>query len=60
MTWYVALIFNMLSSVGAIVGFFVGVTIGTDSESANGWILTITAGQFLYIALVDLVCSHLY
>ena len=60
MTWYVALIFNMLSSVGAIVGFFVGVTVGTDSESANGWILTITAGQFLYIALVDLVCSHLY
>jgi len=55
MTWYVALIFNMLSSVGAIVGFFVGVTVGTDSESANGWILTITAGQFLYIALVDLL-----
>ena len=55
MTWYAALVFNLLSSLGAITGFFVGVSIGTDSEAADSWILAIIAGQFLYIALVDLV-----
>ena len=55
MTWYVALIFNFISALTAIVGFFVGVAIGTNSESANSWILAIAAGVFLYVALVDLV-----
>ena len=55
MTWYAALVFNLLSSLGAIIGFFVGVSIGTGSETADSWILAIVAGQFLYIALVDLV-----
>ena len=32
-----------------------GVAIGTASEAANEWILAVTAGVFLYIALVDLV-----
>ncbi len=55
MPWYVALLFNVFSSLTAIVGFFVGVAISTSSESANGWILAVAAGVFLYIALVDLV-----
>ena len=55
MHWCMALGFNCLSTVAAIVGFFVGVSIGTESEQANDWILAVTAGQFLYIALVDLV-----
>ena len=38
-----------------MVGFFVGVAIGTASSEANSWILAAAAGVFLYIALVDLV-----
>ncbi len=57
MTWYVALLFNFFSALTAVVGFFVGVAISTTSEDANGWILALAAGIFLYIALVDLVSS---
>ena len=55
MTWYVAILFNFISALAAVVGFFVGVAIGTANEEANNWILAIAAGVFLYIALVDLV-----
>ena len=55
MKWYIALLFNVMSSLGAILGFFVGVAIGTRSTETNNWILAIAAGVFLYIALVDLV-----
>ena len=60
MTWYAALVFNLLSSIGAITGFFVGVSIGTGSEAADSWVLAVIAGQFLYIALVDLVSYILF
>ena len=50
-----ALLFNFVSALAAVVGFFVGVAIGTNTEEANNWILAIAAGVFLYIALVDLV-----
>ena len=50
-----ALLFNFLSALTAILGFFVGVAVGTESEEANSWILAIAAGTFIYIALVDLV-----
>ena len=44
-----------MSSLTAVVGFFVGVAVGTASMEANGWILAAAAGVFLYVALVDLV-----
>ena len=53
--WPIALLFNFLSSLTALVGFFVGVTIGTSSVESNNWILTAAIGLFLYVALVDLV-----
>ena len=53
--WATALIFNFLSSLTAIVGFFIGVAISSNSSEANGWILSLAAGLFLYIALTDLV-----
>ena len=56
MKWYVALVYNFLSAVAAIIGMFVGVGIGHASEDSTAWILAITAGIFLYVALVDLVC----
>ena len=53
--WATALIFNFLSSLTAIIGFFIGVAISSNSSEANGWILSLAAGLFLYIALTDLV-----
>ena len=53
--WATALIFNFLSSLTAIVGFFIGVAISSNISQANGWILALTAGLFFYIALTDLV-----
>ena len=60
MHWLTALIFNFLSSLTAIVGFFIGVAISTNSTTAKEWLLAIAAGSFLYIALADLVslCLH--
>ena len=55
MSWYVAILFNFVSSLAAVVGFFIGVAVGTANEEANNWILAVAAGVFLYIALVDLV-----
>ena len=55
MKWYVALVYNTLSAITAIVGMFIGVAIGHASEDSTAWILSITAGVFLYVALVDLV-----
>ena len=57
LSWYTALFFNFLSALTAILGFFVGAAIGTESEEVNVWILAAAAGSFLYIALVDLVST---
>ena len=58
MKWYVALFYNTLSAITAIVGMFIGVAIGNASEDSTAWILSITAGVFLYVSLVDLVCFN--
>ena len=55
LSWPVAITLNFVHSLTAVVGFFVGVTIGTDAQQMTGWILGATAGVFLYIALVDLL-----
>ena len=60
MKWYVALIYNFLSAITAIVGMFIGVAIGNASENSTLWIFSVTAGVFLYVGLVDLVCWKLY
>ena len=57
LSWPAALTLNFMHSLTAVVGFFVGVTIGTDAQQTTGWILGATAGVFLYIALVDLVSA---
>ena len=55
MHWGIALLFNFLSSLTAIIGFFVGVAISSSSDEAGSWIFALTAGLFLYISLTDLV-----
>ena len=49
-----ALLFNFISSLSAMAGLYVGLAISTHEETRT-WIVAITAGMFLYIALVDLV-----
>ena len=50
------LLYNSISAASAIVGAFIAVAIGNASEDSTAWILSITAGVFLSVALVDLVC----
>ena len=59
MYWCTALLFNFLSSLMAILGFFTGVAVSTSSHVAKEWLLAIAAGSFLYIALADLVSIRL-
>lgn len=53
-TFYQALLFNLFSACTAFIGFFIGVAI-SENENARIWIFSLTAGTFIYIALVDLV-----
>ncbi|BHF66021.1 hypothetical protein SprV_0200903500 [Sparganum proliferum] len=49
-----ALFFNVVSSVLCLVGMFVGIGVG-NIEAAATWIFALTAGTFIYIALVDML-----
>ena len=53
-THFQSVIFNLISAISCLIGFYVGVSITTDSE-VSSWIFSVTVGMFLYIALVDLV-----
>jgi len=48
-----ALFINFLTSISCYIGFYVGASIA--ETTAPDWILCVTAGTFLYIALVELV-----
>ena len=54
-SWYVALLINFVLATTSIVGFIVGVAVGTESRVYTQWILALAVGLFLYVALVDLV-----
>jgi len=49
-----ALTMNFISSLTAFIGGFIGVALGTEWQ-ASPWVFSITAGLFIYIALVDMV-----
>ncbi|KAH9503121.1 hypothetical protein Btru_069995 [Bulinus truncatus] len=49
-----ALCLNFVSALTAFIGLYVGLAI-TNSEEVRNWIFAVTAGMFLYIALVDLM-----
>ena len=58
-THFEALVFNFVSALPGFGAFFIGASIPSDSN-LSVWILSVTAGMFLYIALVELlpfVCS---
>lgn len=50
-----ALWYNFLSALTAVVGAVVALVIGETIEPLAAWLLTITAGGFVYIALSDLI-----
>lgn len=45
---YQALLFNLISASTCLIGFYIGVSVSNDFQVGE-WILTITAGMFLYI-----------
>ena len=49
-----ALMFNLLSSLSAFVGLYIGIAIAVNDEIRE-WIFTAAAGMFLYVALADMV-----
>ncbi|KAF5404641.1 Zinc transporter ZIP10 [Paragonimus heterotremus] len=49
-----ALFFNVVSSILSLFGMLVGIAVG-NIASASYWIFAITAGTFIYIALVDML-----
>lgn len=59
-SWYVALLINFMLATTSLVGFVLGVAVGTESRASTQWILALAVGLFLYVALVDLVSlSHI-
>ncbi|XP_077524877.1 zinc transporter ZIP6-like [Amblyomma americanum] len=49
-----ALLLNFLSALAAFGGLYAGFLLG-EEVAARDWILTVTAGIFLYVALVDML-----
>lgn len=49
------LLFNLLSASLAYCGTVVGVVVSKSTSDVTSWIFAITAGIFLYVALVDMV-----
>ena len=47
-------LFNVISSLVAFVGLYISLSISADAD-ASSWILAVTAGNFFYIALADMV-----
>lgn len=52
-----ALVYNVLSALMAYVGMLIGTAIGQYTHNFTSWIFAVTAGMFLYVALVDMVSS---
>lgn len=50
-----AIFYNLLSALMAYVGMVIGTAVGQYTHNVTNWIFAITAGMFLYVALVDMV-----
>uniref|UniRef100_H2YIP2 Uncharacterized protein n=1 Tax=Ciona savignyi TaxID=51511 RepID=H2YIP2_CIOSA len=54
-----AVLYNGLSACMAFIGVIIGLLIGEYTTSVKLWLLAVTAGGFLYVALVDMVSGVL-
>lgn len=48
-------VFSVISALLGFVGVLTGTVLGNQWSTHSPWILTITAGVFLYVALADMV-----
>lgn len=60
MTVKQAIVYNLLSALMAYVGMLIGTAVGQYTHSVTSWIFAITAGMFLYVALVDMLPEMLH
>uniref|UniRef100_A0A3B4BBV0 Zinc transporter ZIP6 n=1 Tax=Periophthalmus magnuspinnatus TaxID=409849 RepID=A0A3B4BBV0_9GOBI len=54
MTVKQAILYNVLSAMMAYLGMITGILIGHYAENVSMWIFALTAGLFMYVALVDM------
>ncbi|KAL2092839.1 hypothetical protein ACEWY4_012637 [Coilia grayii] len=55
-----AVLYNVLSAMMAFLGMATGILIGHYAEDVATWVFALTAGLFLYVALVDMVPEMLH
>ncbi|KAM6954061.1 zinc transporter ZIP6 [Aplochiton taeniatus] len=60
MTVRQAILYNVLSAMMAYLGMITGILIGHYAENVSTWIFALTAGLFMYVALVDMVPEMLH
>ncbi|KAM8728157.1 zinc transporter ZIP6 isoform 1-T2 [Acanthopagrus schlegelii] len=60
MTVRQAILYNVLSAMMAYLGMVTGILIGHYADNISMWIFALTAGLFLYVALVDMVPEMLH
>ncbi|XP_044160355.1 zinc transporter ZIP10 [Bufo gargarizans] len=60
MTVKQAVVYNLLSAIMAYVGMLIGAAVGQYINNITLWIFAITAGMFLYVALVDMLPEMLH
>ncbi|KAM4556132.1 zinc transporter ZIP6 isoform 1-T4 [Fundulus diaphanus] len=60
MTVRQAILYNVLSAMMAYLGMVTGILIGHYAENICMWIFALTAGLFMYVALVDMVPEMLH
>ncbi|XP_078121235.1 zinc transporter ZIP6 isoform X2 [Sander vitreus] len=60
MTVRQAILYNVLSAMMAYLGVVIGIVIGHYAENICMWIFALTAGLFMYVALVDMVPEMLH
>ncbi|KAM9548570.1 zinc transporter ZIP10 isoform 4-T8 [Guaruba guarouba] len=60
MTVKQAIVYNLLSAMMAYIGMLIGTAVGQYANNITLWIFAITAGMFLYVALVDMLPEMLH
>ncbi|XP_064831812.1 zinc transporter ZIP10 isoform X1 [Oncorhynchus masou masou] len=55
-----AIVYNLLSALMAYVGMMIGTAVGQYTHNVTSWIFAVTAGMFLYVALVDMLPEMLH
>lgn len=58
MTVKQAVLYNALSAMLAYLGMATGILIGHYADNVSMWIFALTAGLFMYVALVDMVSGY--